>query len=491
MCINVIYDDDLTYWFRGHALPDFISTSAVMVVYEPLCHNASVFHLAGPLLDARSVSSVLQTSSWHNSLLRAVRSRPPSRTHPSAPKGESAPSKRPKVPHTGGAGGDMPFLQCKGASAENPEDLGRLKPDAATLPARNSNKTQKVAHAHFRALLEQRMSEAGRQATSRDGQSKAGRHETSTFAEHQQPAAEETYLRRDAGNAILAAEPHSPCSVSVSASPLSDDEGQFALKAASLPTNLADTSPDPLPPPAPHWVERPTKRLRKETPQPTTNDNTSGNQPCSQTPPSCEAEARGHLVEKREEQGWQYLVRCMPCDVSNDPRAKLESAIFALAAELRDNPTLPSDSKDASQPMEDALRDDMAPLLPPKHCGFKGCMWTLPWPAKADAGSERHRETELVSHIKDAHLDLVAPVVDLLPTCFSPHELFAAAYNEALGVKVRQGAPLASYAIDRKCLRKASEATSGDNMEALICFFCACIHPHRSGLCFDYVLLAF
>ena len=181
----------------------------------------------------------------------------------------------------------------------------------------------------------------------------------------------------------------------------------------------------------------------------------------------------------------------MPCEVSNDPRAKLESAIAALAMELRDNPTVPADSRDATQPMEEAFNDDIAPLLPPKHCAFKSCTWTLAWPEKADAGTERQREAKLVSHVRDAHLASIAPVADRLPGCFSPDERVAAAYNEALGFKVRQGAPLASYAIDRKCLRKASEAMSGENIEALICFFCACIHPHRSAFCSERFLLAF
>ena len=44
-------------------------------------------------------------------------------------------------------------------------------------------------------------------------------------------------------------------------------------------------------------------------------------------------------------------------------------------------------------------------------------------------------------------------MADKLPLSFSIRERVASAYNEAIGVKVRQGAPLASYAIDRKCLR--------------------------------------
>ena len=67
------------------------------------------------------------------------------------------------------------------------------------------------------------------------------------------------------------------------------------------------------------------------------------------------------------------------------------------------------------------------------------------------------------------------------PLGFDERDRIAAAYNEAIGCKVRKGAPLASYAIDRKCLRKAAEVMVGDNVEAIICFFCACIHPYRSG----------
>ena len=58
---------------------------------------------------------------------------------------------------------------------------------------------------------------------------------------------------------------------------------------------------------------------------------------------------------------------------------------------------------------------------------------------------------------------------------------FASAYDKAIAVKVRQGAPLASFAIDRKCLRKAADAMAGDRIQSLICFFCACVHPHMAG----------
>ena len=69
-----------------------------------------------------------------------------------------------------------------------------------------------------------------------------------------------------------------------------------------------------------------------------------------------------------------------------------------------------------------------------------------------------------------------------LPKHFREEECFASCYNEAIALKIREGAPLASYAIDRRCLRKAAEATAGEAMQVLICFFCACVYT-RAGAC--------
>ena len=70
-----------------------------------------------------------------------------------------------------------------------------------------------------------------------------------------------------------------------------------------------------------------------------------------------------------------------------------------------------------------------------------------------------------------------------MPLCHTVAERTASVYNEAIATKIRQGAPLASYAIDRRCLRNASEAIASDTVHALICFFCACVYPHVSGAC--------
>jgi hypothetical protein len=70
---------------------------------------------------------------------------------------------------------------------------------------------------------------------------------------------------------------------------------------------------------------------------------------------------------------------------------------------------------------------------------------------------------------------------DLLPRCFPKRERIFATYNEAIAIKVREGAPLATYSIDRRCLRKYAEATSGDQIEAPISFLCACMCPRGSA----------
>ena len=46
-------------------------------------------------------------------------------------------------------------------------------------------------------------------------------------------------------------------------------------------------------------------------------------------------------------------------------------------------------------------------------------------------------------------------------------------YNEAIAVKVRKGAPLASYAIDRRCIHAYTDAAKEGSIESLICLCCA------------------
>ena len=86
------------------------------------------------------------------------------------------------------------------------------------------------------------------------------------------------------------------------------------------------------------------------------------------------------------------------------------------------------------------MREDTAVELPAKHCALKGCGWS----GKGEAG--------LQGHLRAAHKDALCKVAKLLPKMHSEAEQFSAAYEEAIAVAVRRGAPLAAYSIDRRCL---------------------------------------
>ena len=53
----------------------------------------------------------------------------------------------------------------------------------------------------------------------------------------------------------------------------------------------------------------------------------------------------------------------------------LEMALDELALKLRADPTLPADPMNITEASSEALRDDIAVWLPPKHCAFNGCAW--------------------------------------------------------------------------------------------------------------------
>ena len=165
-------------------------------------------------------------------------------------------------------------------------------------------------------------------------------------------------------------------------------------------------------------------------------------------------------------------MKCMPCDESPDPRCLLEAASRKLAAQLRREPTVPGDPEAPLQPYGAALRNDMAVELPRKHCDFSDCLWH---------GDD---DLELLKYVAAVHHAAIDAVASTLPgggPKANQQERRAAVYNEAIAVVVRGGAPLASYAIDRRCLRNYVEGLGDDAVESLICFSCARRFPHLSG----------
>ena len=138
-------------------------------------------------------------------------------------------------------------------------------------------------------------------------------------------------------------------------------------------------------------------------------------------------------------------------ETAGDPRRGLESALAALSLLLRSEPTVPLRS----------VGDHEAALLPRKHCAFEGCAW----------GGDCDRE--LYDHVAAAHGGALGTVVDLMPAWHPIGARREAAYNGAISIRVQQGAPLANFAIDRRCIRNFAEATHDNRVACLICFSCA------------------
>ena len=169
-----------------------------------------------------------------------------------------------------------------------------------------------------------------------------------------------------------------------------------------------------------------------------------------------------------------YTTRCCPMEVSPDPRCKLEVALRALAAKLRTTPTVPGAPEHPTKALAEAVSEHAAPQLPAKHCAFQGCLW--------HGGADE----DLIQHVQTNHAADIEAVAGLLPNVEGDRienskMKVASAYNEAIAMVCRQGAPLASMAIDRRCLHQYATALQDDAVETLICFCCARKHPFLSS----------
>ena len=161
-----------------------------------------------------------------------------------------------------------------------------------------------------------------------------------------------------------------------------------------------------------------------------------------------------------------YSLKSMCVTTSPDPRAQLHHTLQQLSKSIREHPTVPCDRQDFEQPCRDAFDDNVAVILPRKHCAFRGCDWR---------GS---CDDELLEHLRENHKAELQPAIHLLPRNFGWWERLEAIYNEAIAEQIRCGAPLASYSIDRRCLRNLFAATADHSIEAPICCLCACSYLH-------------
>ena len=164
-----------------------------------------------------------------------------------------------------------------------------------------------------------------------------------------------------------------------------------------------------------------------------------------------------------------YALRCMSSEESPDPRCALEAAIDALAAQLREDPTLPADANNGGVPSCAALREDAAVQLPAKHCAFAGCTW--------QGSTDTWRSSRTCARPTPVHLNSGSRVVAEMsePRGALPTLLMNGGHCATV---VRRGAPLATYAIDRRCLWNYVNCLDDDGVEALICFLCARRFPY-------------
>ena len=171
-----------------------------------------------------------------------------------------------------------------------------------------------------------------------------------------------------------------------------------------------------------------------------------------------------------------YTVFAMNGVLSPDEaRYNWEDSLETLSYDFRDHPTLPSDFSDKTRAVSGALDTDKALVLPLKHCAFKHCSW---------CGDD---DESLTKHLSSDHMQALRPCMEAFTSLrpVAPRDaevLVMSVYNEALAIAIRKGAPLASYSIDRRCLRQYVQHVSDATTYAAVCFVCARRFVHVSGV---------
>jgi len=137
-----------------------------------------------------------------------------------------------------------------------------------------------------------------------------------------------------------------------------------------------------------------------------------------------------------------------------------------MATRIREQPTIPASPDDPQVPWKEALNANMAVELPEVHCCVQGCSWI---------GA---RDNARDAHILSDHKQELLCIADTLPFCFSEESRTLSAYNEVIATKVRQGAPVASYALQRKAVQSYMAFVQGNAIQSPMCFICACKFPY-------------
>ena len=201
----------------------------------------------------------------------------------------------------------------------------------------------------------------------------------------------------------------------------------------------------------------------------TNHSRTSGNNTTADVLGTKKDEDASEHNEEMEAPEVFFHVTAKDLAASPDPRAKRELAMYEAARLIRDYPIVPADPADAKKPWAAALAEDMAVPLPSVHCSFKGCCWT--------GQKQEARDT----HILKDHKETLKPLADTLPLCFSEDTRLTSVYNQLIALKVRSGAPISSFAIERRAVDSYMRAIECSAIEAPMCFICACKFPYVSS----------
>ena len=254
------------------------------------------------------------------------------------------------------------------------------------------------------------------------------------------------------------------------------------------------------PPPAPSALpghERPPKKAKGDgnkpaaatsqasaAERPAKKQKGDGNSPAAVPPQATPAGTEGPGQSKPHEASPQhkadisavfYRISALP---SGDPshgdlRDLLQQALELVGENLREHPTLPSDPLDAEVADAQALLEDAAVELPVTHCAFAGCT--------RRCGSSEELSKHLASD--DGHSKCLAAVTRSMPPSADSMDVRRfSAYCEAIAWKVRQGAPLDTYAIDRRAVLQYNRASGDDQIYMPICFSCARRFPYIASL---------
>ena len=155
-------------------------------------------------------------------------------------------------------------------------------------------------------------------------------------------------------------------------------------------------------------------------------------------------------------------------------RKYVHEALDLLSYMVRDDPALPADPCHPACALPGALANDVAMLLPPKHCAFKGRAWR---------GRDTMSSAKHTVQVHDADSKQAMECFEALRPCVfeDQNKLALSVCNEGIAIAVRRGAPLASYSIDRKCLHAYMQHLTNVDAKTLVCCVCARRFLHVSG----------